>query len=111
MLENHDLRVFESSILYPLYDIDGNILRIKVLNVDENQECPTSLFIHSSKLLTVKSKIVYMTDSILNLLSISDKVSEATIAINSTETLNQKVIKHKSISDLLFVINFQPYSL
>jgi hypothetical protein len=100
-LSKHNVRVFESNILYPVYDHKRNIKNIISLNsIDYDQEEDKNLLIYTNDFLNIninnnidqnKSHVLYITDSILNLLALHENVSSSAIILKSIESLDHFV--------------------
>lgn len=89
-MSRNDMRVFESNILFPVYDLNKKLQNVVFLNLDEPEQ--ENQLVFNGQFLRTEEKTLYITDSILNLIALQDKLTNSAIVIRSVESINQKVI-------------------
>lgn len=103
----NNVRIFETMVLYPVHNIaDSNkideVLLLNSNSDDQFSKWPNCVIAANELLSNSKATSIYITDSVLNLLTIHDKVKNAAaIILNSSEGLNQYV----RLIDKYYIIN------
>ena len=92
-LEKHHVRAYQTKLLYPVYDEndviqDVYLLNGSELNQDENLLNKTS---YCQECLDSKWNQIYITDRIIDSLTLIDVLEQPAIVIKSVESLNFKV--------------------
>ena len=89
------MRIYECDIIFPIYDLNRNIVNIVTLNSEEAASLSSiQTFVHSKKLFDEEQNTLYITDDLLSLTTIYDQTGLPVILINSE---NSKLIDHKVI--------------